>query len=311
VVRVNPAVAGALAAGLVLGLGLWSLASLAPRMRQPRLARRVAPYLQDVSAGARESLEPPSPGPIPVLEALVEPVISPLHRLLAAVSGSDDDLVARLRQAGRPNTLATHRTQQLLWAIAGAALGVLVGAVVSPTAGLVLTPVLAVAGVLLRDRVLVVQARRRLTRLTDELPVVLELMALSLSAGESATDAVRRIARVGSGELSREFAGAVASVATGVPFATALDELARELGLPPLRRCVDQVLGALDRGTPLAEVLLAQAQDARDEARRGFIEAAGRREIAMLVPLVFLILPVTVCFAILPGLLVLQTGFAP
>ena len=179
----------------------------------------------------------------------------------------------------------------------------------SPLAGLALTPLLAVAGVLLRDRMLVLAARRRLARLADELPVVLELLALSLSAGEGITDAVRRVSRVGSGELAREFAGVVAAVATGIPFPVALDTLARDLDLPPLRRGVDQVLGALERGTPLAEVLLAQAQDARDDARRGFLEAAGRREIAMLVPLVFLILPVTVVFAVFPGLLVLQTGF--
>ena len=39
------------------------------------------------------------------------------------------------------------------------------------------------------------------------------------------------------------------------------------------------------------------------------IELAGRKEIAMLVPLVFLILPVTIAFALFPGYLVLQAGF--
>lgn len=310
----NPALVAAVSSGLVLGLGLWVLASLTPRLRQPRLARRVAPYLQDVSAGARESLEPPSPGPAPVLAALVSPAVTPVGRLLVALSGTDAELTTRLRQAGRPDGLAAHRTHQLLGGIVGASVGLVAavlvsGVLVSPQMVAVLVPVGAVLGVVLRDRVLAVQARRRLARLTDELPVVLELIALSLSAGESATDAVRRVARVGSGELSREFAGAIGSVATGVPFAVALDDLARGLALPPLRRCVDQILSALERGTPLAEVLMAQAQDARDDARRAFIEAAGRREIAMLVPLVFLILPVTVCFAILPGLLVLQVGF--
>lgn len=299
----------AVLAGLGLGFGLWCLASLAPRMRQPRLARRLAPYLQDVSAGAREALAPPPEGPVPVLGLLVLPVSGPLARGLAAVAGSDAELTRRLRQAGRADSLARHRTEQVLWGIVGAALGILAGLVVSPLAGLALTPLLAVAGVLLRDRMLVLAARRRLARLADELPVVLELLALSLSAGEGITDAVRRVSRVGSGELAREFAGVVAAVATGIPFPVALDTLARDLDLPPLRRSVDQVLGALERGTPLAEVLLAQAQDARDDARRGFLEAAGRREIAMLVPLVFLILPVTVVFAVFPGLLVLQTGF--
>jgi len=56
-------------------------------------------------------------------------------------------------------------------------------------------------------------------------------------------------------------------------------------------------------------VLRAQAGDAREAAKRELIESAGRKEIAMLVPLIFLILPVTICFALFPGYLVLQAGF--
>lgn len=96
---------------------------------------------------------------------------------------------------------------------------------------------------------------------------------------------------------------------TGLPFAGTLAALARDLDLPAFTRCVDQLLGALDRGTPLAEVFRAQAQDARDEARRSLLETAGAKEIGMLVPLVFLILPVTIAFAIFPGIVVLQLGF--
>ena len=101
----------------------------------------------------------------------------------------------------------------------------------------------------------------------------------------------------------------VADVRTGVPLAVALQSLSRRMALPAVTRLVDQVTGALDRGTPLAEVLRAQAQDARDEAKRGLIEVAGKKEVAMLVPLVFLILPMTILFAIFPGLFILQSGF--
>jgi tight adherence protein C len=72
---------------------------------------------------------------------------------------------------------------------------------------------------------------------------------------------------------------------------------------------VDQITGALERGTPLSEVLRAQAQDGRDEAKRELLEVAGKKEVAMLVPLVFLILPTTIVFAIFPGIFVLQMGF--
>ena len=101
----------------------------------------------------------------------------------------------------------------------------------------------------------------------------------------------------------------VAAVGTGVPLGRALADLRDGLDHPALSRALDQVLGALERGAPLAGVLRAQAGDAREEAKRTIIELAGRKEIAMLVPLIFLILPVTVAFALFPGYLVLQAGF--
>jgi tight adherence protein C len=56
-------------------------------------------------------------------------------------------------------------------------------------------------------------------------------------------------------------------------------------------------------------VLQAQAQDAREESKRELLELAGKKEVAMLFPLVFLILPITIAFAIFPGIFVLQVGF--
>ncbi len=64
----------------------------------------------------------------------------------------------------------------------------------------------------------------------------------------------------------------------------------------------------MERGTPLAEVMHAQAQDVRELARRDLIETAGKKEIGMLVPLVFGVLPLTVLFAIYPGLSLLEIG---
>lgn len=62
----------------------------------------------------------------------------------------------------------------------------------------------------------------------------------------------------------------------------------------------------VERGTPLADVLRAQAQDVREAARRALMEAGGRKEVAMMVPVVFLILPVTVVFAVFPSIAVLS-----
>jgi tight adherence protein C len=57
----------------------------------------------------------------------------------------------------------------------------------------------------------------------------------------------------------------------------------------------------VERGTPLAEVLRAQAADVREQRKRQLIETGGRKEVLMLVPVVFLILPVVVLFALYPG----------
>jgi len=167
----------------------------------------------------------------------------------------------------------------------------------------------AAIGVLLPDQLLSAAARSRRDRIAAELPTVLEFLTLSLSAGEAVLDALRRVSRSGKGDLARELGTVVAQVNAGVPLSTALDRCADEIQLPALTRTVDQLLGALERGTPLVDVLRAQAQDSRDDAKRSLLEAAGRKEIAMMVPLVFLILPVTVAFAIFPGILVLRLGF--
>jgi len=134
-----------------------------------------------------------------------------------------------------------------------------------------------------------------------EFPTVAELLALAVGAGEGAVGALDRVCRLSHGELAGELRRCLADARAGANLPTALHGLADRTGLPSLRRFVDGVVIAVQRGTPLAEVLRAQAQDVREEGRRALMEAGGRKEIAMMVPVVFLILPVTVLFAVFPG----------
>ena len=75
-----------------------------------------------------------------------------------------------------------------------------------------------------------------------------------------------------------------------------------------LQRLSDALITAAERGTPLAALLRDQARDMREAARQELMETGGKKEIAMLVPVVFLILPVTIMFALFPGLAVLELG---
>ncbi|MEP6744187.1 MAG: type II secretion system F family protein, partial [Gemmatimonadota bacterium] len=232
-----------------------------------------------------------------------------------ALLGGADATGHRLRQSGSTRSVDAFRSEQLAWALvslAGATAAVLGLPALRalPLAGQVVLPVIAaISAAFLRDWLLRRAAAARLARMDSELPTILEFLTLSLSAGEGILDALCRVSGTGSGELSRELGGVVADVHAGVPLASAMQVLSRQLQLPAFTRFVDQVTGALDRGSPLAEVLRAQAQDAREATKRGLLEVAGKKEVAMLVPVVFLILPMTILFAVFPGFIVLSAGF--
>jgi tight adherence protein C len=314
VVRVTPALAASIPLGIVLGLGLWSLLALVPRIGAPRLADRIAPYLVDVSPAARERASRRPAEPASLIAGLLAPAAVRARRVLAGLLGGNETVAQRLRQAGSTMTVERFRSRQLLWAAGGAVIGVLLATLVSrvSAAGLpVLVGIVVVAaalGLLAPEQLLSRAARTRLTRISAELPTVVEFLTLALSAGEGILDALKRVARTGNGELARELGRVVAEVNTGRPLPESLQRCASTIGLPALSRTIDQLLGALERGTPLVEVLRAQAQDSREEGKRQLLEAAGKKEVAMLVPLVFLILPVTIVFAIFPGILVLRLG---
>jgi tight adherence protein C len=315
VVRVSAAVAWACIFGVVLGIGLWSLVSVMPRLSRPSLADRTAPYLVDVSAGARQFLSRRSSDPLPVFGALLSPAARVAIDLLGGILGGAETIERRIAQSRSSLSVERFRSQQLIFGTAGLIGGVAVVITVAqsntvPFATQLAIPlVLAAMGVGARDLLLRRAARKRVARIEAELPTVLEFLTLSLSAGETVLDGLRRVARVSTGELAREFAVIVTEVNSGVPLASALQSRSAALSLPVFTRCVEQMTGALERGTPLADVLRAQAQDSREDAKRALLEVAGRKEVTMLVPLVFLILPTTVLFAVWPGIVVLQTGF--
>ena len=174
--------------------------------------------------------------------------------------------------------------------------------------GLALTLGLMLGGYLLYDYLLGARIKRRQARILAEFPALAELMALAVGAGESASSALERVARQSQGELSEEFTRILAQTRTGIPLVDALTSFSERLNVPALTRFVDGISVAVNRGTPLADVLRAQAQDVRDVAKRELMEMAGRKEIAMMVPLVFGVLPLTVVFAVFPGLALLEFG---
>jgi tight adherence protein C len=297
-----------LALGALAGGGAWLAVTGVPWLRRPSLDDRLAPYLRDTPRPSRLLLEQRALTPFPTLERILRPALADLTSLLDRALGGVASARRRLEQAGRGMTLEQFRAEQIVWGggglLAGLSLALLSlarGGGTSPLALLLLTLLLAVGGVLARDRWLSREVARRQERMTAEFPTVAELLALAVAAGEGPAGALERLVRTSSGELSRELARAMGDVRAGASLVSALEALAARGALPALARFVDGVAIAVERGTPLAEVLRAQAVDVREASRRALLEAGGRKEIAMMVPVVFLVLPMTVLFALFPS----------
>jgi tight adherence protein C len=298
--------------GGVLGLGaaagVAAVVVLSPPMRRPRIDDRIAPYLYDALRPSRLLVESATVTPFPTLERMLGPALHDLAGRVDRLVGGTASVRRRLDQSGRNLSVEQFRVEQVLWGAAGLGVGLLIavlattrGSTLNPLGFLVLALVLAFGGVLIRDRALTSEVARREARMVNDLPVVAEMLALSVGAGEGPTSALDRVVRLSSGDLSDELGRALSDARAGVSVVTALDRMAARASLPPLGRFVDGMAIALERGTPLADVLRAQAADVRETARRALLESAGRKEIAMLVPVVFFVLPVTVIFALFPG----------
>ncbi|WP_456698286.1 type II secretion system F family protein [Aeromicrobium sp. P5_D10] len=284
-----------LSAGMLLTVTGWI------RARRPTLEQRVLPYIRDVHQA------PPSPRPAHVVDAIFGPSIRKLGQVVGDLVGGTASVTRRLVRLGSTRTVEDFRLIQVAWGAAGLAVGVLVATALwtNGRTNIVLLFVICgvgfVLGVLLCDQRLSAQVTARERAMQEEFPVVADLLALAVAAGESPIAGLSRIMGVCRGSLTEELGGVIADVRTGAPMAVAFDRLAARTGVTSIARFAAGLAIAVERGTPLVDVLHAQAADVRESSRRDLIEAGGRREIAMMLPVVFLILPVTVVFAFFPG----------
>jgi tight adherence protein C len=300
------AVWGALLGGLAGG-GLVLVASRVLALRRTPLGVRVLPYVRDLPQLERLGGRIASSTPAAV--GVFGPVLRSAADLVERVLGGTASVRRRLQRAGIDKTVHEFRIEQVQWGLAGFALAAayaLVQALTDPGGvllGLVLCGVGFVGGVLGRDNYLSSQVKARERRILAEFPTIAELLALAVAAGEGPVAALDRVVRRSGGELSTDLARVLAAVRTGAPVAAAFDDLAASTGLPLVARFAQGISVAVERGTPLADVLHAQAADVREAGRRELIEIAARKEVLMMVPVVFLVLPITILFAFWPGVL--------
>lgn len=297
-----------------LGAGLGAMLTVGcllflvglPANRRPGLEARLAPYLRDTARPSR-LLAARGDSTLPGLLLILRPVLHDLGRGVERLLGGAASVRRRLQRAGLSPDIESFRAEQVVWGVVGGLGGLVVATLMWLKDGgsvipLVLLVLCAVGtGIVARDQMLTRSANKRERQMLAEFPTVAELLALAVGAGEGASGALERVCRLSQGQLAAELRQCLADARAGANLPTALQGLADRTGLASLTRFVDGIVIAVERGTPLADVLRAQAQDVREAGRRAVMEEGGKREIAMMVPVVFLVLPVTVLFAIYPG----------
>ncbi len=276
--------------------------------RRPSLASRVLPYVRDVPLHA-QAWQPVvlSERASSAFVALATPFLSSAAARLERILGGQESIRRRLERAGAPVTAPDFRVSQVAWGLSGFAASLVVG-LVGPAREpgravpwLLLSLGVGLAAMLARDSALSRQVSKREEQILAEFPVVADLLALAVAAGEGPVGALSRVVESCHGALPDELAIVLAESRTGVPITVSLDGLARRSGLAIVSRFAEGFAVALERGTPLVDVLTAQAADVREASKRSLIETGARKEVAMMVPVVFLIMPVTLLFAFFPG----------
>ena len=168
----------------------------------------------------------------------------------------------------------------------------------------------AIRGLLANSaRTLNIARSSRATAALFELPEVLDLLVVCLRAGGGVYQALQTIVPRASGELARELSKILVAVEYGSSLSNEIRKLSEALPHPQFAELSNKVILSLVRGTSLAMMLEDQAQSVRSEIKNQLLVQAGKNETRMLVPLVFLILPVTVLFAVYPSLKLLNFGF--
>src|SRR5574341_1085642 len=269
---------------LTLALGLALAGSGSPARRSPRLPVRLDPYLRGLEPRATRLLETKESPLVPIrlVDRLLRPILDEGGRLVERCLGGTTGVARRLREAGVPEDVPRFRAEQMLWGLAGFA-GCSAVALVGPMmSGRALAGTAAgilglLGGVLGRDWRLTQQVERRQARMLEELPALADLICLAVTAGEAPRAAIERVVARAHGELSRELGLVLADLRAGTSFIAALERLAARVPVPQVVRFVDGLVVAVERGTPLADVLRAQATDVREQHKRERDRGRGAR----------------------------------
>jgi tight adherence protein C len=140
------------------------------------------------------------------------------------------------------------------------------------------------------------------SEINEELVNILQMLSIMISAGESPMMALRYISQRSVGYLPNLIKQSFSKYESGNNLTQSLEFIAAATGSSALRRLTNSIQIANQRGTPILDVLNNQVQSLNKQINLALLKKSGKSEITLLIPVVFLILPVSISFAIWPSI---------
>lgn len=276
---------------LVLGEVRW--------FQRVSLVERLRPYSPGGLGGGRRArlLSAESFG------ELLGPLARSMGEGVARLLGVNEQVALRLERVHSPLDVTGFRIRQFGWGVAGLGLGALAAAALQPAPALALLVLLSapLAAFLVQEQRLAAASARWQRRLFLELPVVIEQIAMLLSAGYSLGSALNRVAERGRGCCAADLRRVRRRVRQGLSESDALREWAAVARVDALDRLVP--LLALNRDTTdLGRLLSAEARAVRKDVQRQLVETMDRRGQAVWIPVTVATLVPGVIFLAIPFL---------
>ncbi len=242
-----------------------------------------------------------------------ERVTSPLASRLTAVgqritpSGQAERVRRLLDLAGNPAGWDVDRVLALkaLGSLIGFAVGLALPLLLGWKLGWFVVAVvgLTALGYFAPDLVLSQRATERGERLRRDLPDALDMLTISVEAGQSFDAALSEVARNTEGPLAGEFFRVLQEMQLGRSRAETIRDLGERADLAEMRSFAGAMVQADTLGIPIAKVLRIQAHELRLKRSQQAEEAAQKVPVKILFPLIFCILPVLLIVVVGPAVI--------
>ncbi len=300
--------------GLAVGLGaifvalvLVTLALMRPSGQGTGVARSLA-VIEQMRVERVVAL-----AELPLRERLIRPLqgrASALARRLSP-AGISATLQRRLDLAGNPASQSPERilAYKGIGLVAGLALGLLFGARGGLIVMLLISAGLAAALFFLPDVLVYNVSLKRQEKLQLQLPDALDMLTVSVEAGQGFDAALVQVARNNEDPIAGEFFRALQEMQIGKSRAEAFQGLGDRTTVDELKIFVSALVQADRLGIPVANVLREQAREMRLKRRQRAEEKAAKVPVKILFPLIVCIFPVMFIIIIGPGAIQIAKSF--